>query len=68
MPTFTYASGAFDRNDIELVKMFLSQFKGAQCRSYTLKARPDVEERKEKAIEAIAVADDGHTVQAAMQR
>jgi hypothetical protein len=62
MPTFTYTSGAFERDDIELVKMFLSQFKDAEGRSYTLKARPDVEERKEKAIEAIAVADDGHTL------
>jgi hypothetical protein len=62
MPTFTYTAGAFERDDIELVKMFLSQFKDVEGRSYTLKARPDVEERKEKAIEAIAVADDGHTL------
>jgi hypothetical protein len=62
MPTFTYTAGAFERDDIELVKMFLSQFKDTGGRSYTLKARPDVEERKEKAIEAIAVADDGHTL------
>lgn len=62
MPTYTYTSGAFERDDIELVKMFLSRFKDADGRSYTLKARLDLEERKEKAIEAIAVADDGHAL------
>ena len=56
MPTYRYASSQpFERDDIELVKMFLSQFKDEDGNSYVLKVRPDVEERKAKAVEAIAV-------------
>jgi hypothetical protein len=62
MNTYAYTSSGFERDDIELVKMFLSQFKDDDGRSYTLKARPDVEDRKAKAVEAIAVAEDGHTL------
>jgi hypothetical protein len=58
--TYSYAPPSlFERDDIELVKMFLSQFKDNEGNSYTLKVRPDVVERKEKAIEAIAVAENG---------
>jgi len=60
--TYTYTSQGFERDDIELVKMFLSQFKGDDGKSYTLKTRPDVEDRKAKAVEAIAVADNGQTL------
>jgi hypothetical protein len=53
--TFEYAgSQEMERDDIELVKMFLSQFKDEDDSSYTLSERPEVAERKEKAIEAIA--------------
>jgi hypothetical protein len=62
METHTYTSAGFERDDIELVKMFLSQFEDDDGRSYTLKARPDVEDRKAKAVEAIAVAVDGRTL------
>jgi hypothetical protein len=62
MNTHQYTSPGFERDDIELVKMFLSQFKDNDGRSYTLKARPDVQERKAKAVEAIAAAEDGHTL------
>jgi hypothetical protein len=40
------ASVAFERDDIELVKLFLSRYKTAEGNSYTLKARPDVTKRK----------------------
>lgn len=62
MKTYAYTSPGFERDDIELVKMFLSQFKDSDGKSYTLKARPDVEDRKAKAVEAIAVADNGRTL------
>jgi hypothetical protein len=45
---------AFERDDIELVKLFLSRYKDAEGNDYKLAARPDITERKEKAIEAIA--------------
>jgi hypothetical protein len=48
-----------ERDDIELVKMFLSKYKDEDGNSYTLESRPDTTERKEKAIEAIAVAKNG---------
>jgi hypothetical protein len=57
-PTFDYAAETFERDDIELVKMFLSQFKDEDG-NYKLEARPDVVERNEKAIEAIAVSETG---------
>ncbi len=61
--TITYNSSApFERDDIELVEMFLAGFKDENGRAYSLKARPDVTERKEKAIEAIAEAEDGRTL------
>jgi hypothetical protein len=63
IPTYRYASSQpFERDDIELVKMFLSQFKDEDGDSYVLKARPDVEERKAKAVEAIAVAENGRSL------
>lgn len=62
-PTITYNSSAtFERDDIELVKMFLAGFKDEADRTYALKARPDTTERNAKAIEAIAESKDGHTV------
>jgi hypothetical protein len=62
-PTITYnSSSPFERDDIELVKMFLAGFKDENGRTYNLKARPDVAERKEKAIEAIAESEDGRTL------
>ena len=58
--THSYDSSVpFERDDIELVKMFLSQFKDEDGNSYKLEVRPDVVERKAKAIEAIAVTDNG---------
>jgi hypothetical protein len=62
MNTHAYTSEGFERDDVELVKMFLSQFRDDESRSYRLKARPDVEERNAKAVGALAVADDGHTL------
>jgi hypothetical protein len=62
-PTITYNSSfPFERDDIELVKMFLAGFKDENGRAYKLKARPDVTERRKKAIEAIAESEDGHTL------
>jgi hypothetical protein len=58
-PTFDYAAEAFERDDIELVKMFLNQFKDEDGNSSKVNERPDVVERKEKAIEAIAVSENG---------
>lgn len=57
--TFDYAAATFERDDIELVKMFLSQFKDEEGNSYKLESRPDVAERKAKAVEAIAVTEKG---------
>jgi hypothetical protein len=63
MPNHIYKTAEkFERDDIELVKMFLSQFKDEAGRSYTIKSRPDVEDRNAKAVEAIAIAEDGHTL------
>jgi hypothetical protein len=53
---------AFDRDDIELVKLFLSRFKDGDNYSYNIASRPEITERKEKAIEAIAVAENGKTL------
>jgi hypothetical protein len=59
-PTITYNSAApFERDDIDLVKMVLAGYRDDGGRDYELKARPDVDERKEKAIEAIAESSDG---------
>jgi hypothetical protein len=54
------ASSAFERDDIELVKLFLSQYKDGEGNSYTLETRPDITQRKQKAVEAIAVDKNGH--------
>lgn len=63
MPTYSYTSAqAFERDDIELVKMFLSQYKDDDSNSYVLQKRPDIDERKAKAIEAIAIAENGRTL------
>jgi len=48
----------FERDDIELVKLFLTYYKDAEGNFYDLTARPDKTERKEKAVEA--VAEDKH--------
>jgi len=50
---------AFERDDIDLVKLFLSQYKDADGNSYALETRPDVIERNKPAIEAIAAAKNG---------
>ena len=50
---------SFERDDIELVRLFLSQYKDAEGNSYTIESRPETTERKAKAIEAIAVAENG---------
>ncbi|HXW17402.1 MAG TPA: hypothetical protein VEJ39_03825 [Candidatus Acidoferrales bacterium] len=60
--THEYNSEAFERDDIELVKMFLSQFKDDDGNSYFLAARPDIEERTSKAVEAIAISPNGRTL------
>jgi hypothetical protein len=52
----------FERDDIELVKLFLTYYKDAQGNSYDLTARPDKFERKEKAVEALAKDKDGHVL------
>jgi hypothetical protein len=52
-------SAAFKRDDIELVKLFLSQYKDPEGDSYTVQSRPEETERKAKAIEAIAVTENG---------
>jgi hypothetical protein len=62
-PTIPYnPSIPFERDDIDLVKMFLAGFKDDSGRTFQLKARPDVTERKEKAIEAIVESEDGRTL------
>src|SRR5260370_15978840 len=50
----------FDRDDIELVKLFLTYYKDAEGSFYIPTARPDKVERKEKAVEAIAEDKHGH--------
>jgi hypothetical protein len=50
----------FERDDIELVKLFLSQYKDSDGNFFNVTARPDTVERKEKAIEAIAENKHGH--------
>ncbi len=50
---------AFERDDIELVKLFLSRYRDPEGNSYKLQSRPEATQRKEKAIEAIAVAENG---------
>lgn len=50
---------AFERDDIELIKLFLSRYKDAEGHSYAIESRPETTERKEKAIEAVAVAKCG---------
>lgn len=49
----------FERDDIELVKLFLSQYKDLDGNSYHLQLRPDTLERNRKAIEAVAVNKHG---------
>jgi len=44
-PTFDDTVETFKRDDIELVKMFLSQFKDEDGNSYKLEARPDGTQR-----------------------
>lgn len=48
------------RDDIQLVRLFLSQFKDSAGNSYQLAERPDMVERNVPAIEAIAVNAHGH--------
>jgi hypothetical protein len=49
-----------DRDDIMLVRLFLSQYKDAEGNSYHIAERPDAVERTAKAIEAVAVDMHGH--------
>src|SRR5260370_22273547 len=51
----------FER-DIELVQLFLSEYKDAEGNSYHISARPDKTERSAKAIEALAVDEHGHSL------
>ncbi len=48
------------RDDIQLVKLFLSRYKDSAGNQYHLAERPDVAERNAPAIEAIAVDPHGH--------
>jgi hypothetical protein len=57
--TVQTAAPSFERDDIELVKLFLTKYKDAAGNSYHLAERPDVTERKAKAIEAVAVDEHG---------
>jgi len=52
-------SSAFERDDIELVKLFLAHYKDVNGNWFTLETRPDVAERNKPAVEAIAVAENG---------
>jgi hypothetical protein len=61
MNTYTYNSEGFERDDIELVKMFLSQFKD-DGKPYAIKTRPELEEHKAKAVEAVAITENGRTL------
>src|SRR5574337_480671 len=54
------APARFERDDIELVKLFLGEYKDSDGNSYYLKVRPDIVERNAKAVEAVAVDERGH--------
>lgn len=51
---------AFERDDIRLVKLFLTVYKDPAGNSYWLAERPDAVERTAKAVEAVAVDKHGH--------
>ena len=59
MNTESAPAASFERDDIELVRLFLTQYTDPEGNSYTLQSRPEETERKQKAIEAIAVAKNG---------
>lgn len=54
------APAGFERDDIELVKLFLGEYNDADGSSYNLKVRPEIVERNAKAVEAVAVDERGH--------
>ncbi|MGO9840850.1 MAG: hypothetical protein ACLPZF_06580 [Candidatus Acidiferrales bacterium] len=54
------ARGEVVRDDIQLVELFLSQYKDSEGNAYHLAETPDVEERSAPAIEAVAVDAHGH--------
>jgi len=54
------APATFERDDIELVKLFLAQYKDSEGNSYRIAERPDVAEHKVKAIDVLAVDEHGH--------
>jgi hypothetical protein len=47
------------RDDIQLVNLFLSEYRDSQGHAYHLLERPDTVERKAKAIEGVAIDEDG---------
>jgi len=56
------ALASFERDDIELVKLFLSDYKDTNRNSYCLKERPESIERNAKAVEAVAIDEEGHSL------
>jgi hypothetical protein len=52
-------TSTFERDDIELVKLFLSRFKDRENNSYKIESRPDATEHNAKAIDCIALAENG---------
>jgi hypothetical protein len=53
-------TAGFERDDIELVKLFLGEYRDTNRNSYRLKQRPDTVGRKARAVEAVAVNGQGH--------
>jgi hypothetical protein len=56
------AGANFDRDDIELVKLFLTEYKDEDGNPYHLKERPDKVEREAEAVDAVAVDRQGHSL------
>lgn len=52
-------AASFERDDIELIRLFLGKYKDSDGNSYNIESRPEATERKAKAIEAIAGAKNG---------
>jgi hypothetical protein len=57
---FSSSLSADVRDDIQLVKLFLSRYQDSAGNSYRLAERPDVVERNAPAIEAVACDAHGH--------
>jgi hypothetical protein len=53
---------SFERDDIELVKIFLTRYKDEEGNAYNVSQRPDTVVRQAEAIEAIAVDEHSHTL------